>query len=335
MLPPCPNCGSTKNTTGQTNCLVCGVPYSGPASFGSFGSVAKPALTDPKGRKYFLSTTLPSLIGSKGCSVLVSAPGIESKHALLTPASGGFLIEPVNGSVLVNGAQVVSSTPLPPGATIQIGTLALTYSGAGVSAAPTALSFPNIQSNLSTLKTVPATPLVVPKSGPLVIKKMNGPGWFQKKPPALEGRVAFIDGPIMEDPDIDWAGLLLRCTFGLIVLPFMCWQPALILPFFIYGLNQRNRQTQTRYLRLEDQSGKQTVVKMKGDPVRGMVSMGDDLQCWGRWQNGNLKMDHAFNIRTNSDVRLRPVVQRRRNQAIIMGIVLVNFFFWLVFTLSS
>jgi len=146
--------------------------------------------------------------------------------------------------------------------------------------------------------------------------------------PILEGQVVVVDGPHQEQPDIDWMGLLVRVWFGLLLSPIVIlllfWIPALIIPFLLYGRGQRNPQVPARYLRVEDKSGKQYSVKMKGDSVGGMLNQGDAASFWGRRKNGTLIMSKAWNQTANSQVLLRTTVRKRINAIVLFVIVVVT-----------
>jgi hypothetical protein len=280
-------------------------------------------LTTINGRQYTLSITAPSVIGSRGSAILLAGMGVEAQHARLTPSGGGFTIEPVMGTVLVNGAPISSAVGLTSGAVITLGSQTLTYTGP--TSAPLARPVTPPPS-MTAAKPLAPFPSSSKSSAPAVKIPAAWPTFGQPKPPILEGQILVVDGPHAEAPDIDWAGLILRGIGGLILLPLACWQPALVIPFLLYGLGQRNPQVPTRYLRVEDQAGKQYVVRMKGDPQRGMLSQGDQAAFWGRWEGGNLSMERAWNQKTNSEVRLKPVVQRKTSQTILfilIGLVIV------------
>lgn len=312
-MAACPYCGSTKNPPGAMVCSVCSRPLPAPVKASS-GLSMPASLTLTGGRRYNLSSSGPTLVGSRGCAVLLSVAGIEPQHARLTPAGGGFLIEPMMGAVQVNGKSISASTPIPAGAIIKLGSLTLTYTGPGA-VAPLPLPSPK-----------PFLPKPKPK---ISLPRINlAPlGNFFKSiaspAPKLEGHILMVDGPHMEQPDIDWGGLILRGIIGLALLPLVIaliiFIPSIAIPFFLYGIRPGAKpQVPARYLRVQDASGKQHIVKMKGDIMWGMLSQGDDAQFWGRWQGGNLVMDRAMNKATNSQVMLKTVFQRRAYWAALL-----------------
>jgi hypothetical protein len=227
------------------------------------------------------------------------------------------------GAVQVNGKSISGAMPIPPGAVITLGSQSLTYAGPGASA--TALALPSPKALL---------PTSMPK---ISLPKINlVPLWnFIKSAvsltPKLEGHILMVDGPHMEQPDIDWGGLIFRVGMGLFLLPFFIaffiWQPSLALTFLLYGMRSGGTpQVPARYLRVQDVSGRQHIVKMKGDIMWGMLSHGDDAQFWGRWQGGNLVMDRAFNKATNSQVMLKTAFQRRAYWAVLFFLFLCFLF---------
>lgn len=293
-------------------------------------------LVEPSGRKYFLSSTAPTLIGSLGCSVLLLGVGIEPQHArICQDGTGGFQVESVHGAVYVNRLLLTGSAGLQPGDHIQIGSVELTYSGptststASLSAAKAAAKLYGLPSGK-----LPGSP-VIPKKAAAALKPRLAPVFLRvfapkKSTPQLVGHILLVDGPYEETPDVDSAGMFLRLFGGLFLLPFLCWQPALIIPTMMYGLGQRNHKVPVRYLRVEDVTGQQYVVRMKGEPVRGSALMGDDIEVWGRWSGGTLIMGRAINQKTNSQIVLKPNQQRKRSQITLWVLVAILVILWLV-----
>jgi hypothetical protein len=223
------------------------------------------------------------------------------------------------GAVQVNGKSVSGATPIPPGAVITLGSQSLTY--AGPRSSTTALALPSPKA-------------LLPKSMPKIsLPKVNlAPFWnffksIASPTPKLEGHILMVDGPHMEQPDIEWAGLIFRVMLGFVLLPlviaFVMFMPNIAIPFLLYGMRPGSTpQVPARYLRVQDATGKQHIVKMKGDIMWGMLSHGDDAQFWGRWQGGNLVMDRALNKATNSQVMLKTVFQRRIYLGVLASIFL-------------
>lgn len=88
----------------------------------------RPALFDGQ-RRYLLSLTAPTMVGRRGCAIMLSGEGIEAQHAKLIPDRTGFTIESLDGKVHLNGALISSPTKLSPGDEIALGSIFLTYEG--------------------------------------------------------------------------------------------------------------------------------------------------------------------------------------------------------------
>ena len=335
MTVPCPSCGSTRNAPGAVVCAACHALL--PKSVIKPISPGGATLVTSSGRKYTLSSVTPMLIGGRGCAILLSGSGIEPQHAKLTPSGGGFQIESLMGTVLVNGKIISTATYLISGSTITIGSVVLSYVGPAGSPSTTLApaSSPMISSSKAKItKTVKLPP---PTRTPTALEKfISG---LVKPVPSLDGHILLVDGPHPEQPDIDWAGLLLRGWIGLMLSPIVILlfflQPALIIPFFLYGRGQRDPQVPARFLRVEDRTGKTHIVKMKGDINEGMLSQGDDASFWGKWKGGTLLMDRAWNQTANSQVGLKPVIQRKVTTGILVAVLVLSGFCWLSVMLGS
>lgn len=86
-----------------------------------------PALVLPTGRQYPLSLTAITLIGSRGCAIIVSDPGVAAQHVRIIPSAGQFLVQDLGGGTKVNGAPVSGSVALKPGDSITVGVTSLTF----------------------------------------------------------------------------------------------------------------------------------------------------------------------------------------------------------------
>lgn len=331
MATTCSSCGTTRNVPGTTICIVCGSLL--PTSGGAFSASATPrpaTLTVSGGRTYNLSPSSPTLIGSRGSAILLSGAGVQPQHARIQATGSGYQIEPVNGTVLVNGSTISSAVTLPSGATITLGSVSLTYHGPA--ATPPSAPIPLAVSSASALVTSP--PVFAASTSPSI--SPPAPSSASTTPtPDLTGHILVVDGPHQEEPDKDPAGLVLRGCLSIFILPFLCWQPGLLVPFLLYGvMSNRDRNVPVRYLRVADSSGTPYSVKMKGEPVRGMLSHGDDASFWGKWDGGTLVMEHARNHSTNAEVILKPVVQRRRSKYLLTAAIIVTFVFFIWIELS-
>ena len=126
MASICSKCGNTSNPPGTRNCSVCGAPL-------PTGGVPTPAmLISPGGRRYRLNPGGETLIGSQGCAILLSEPGVAPKHARILPSGGGYAIESLGGGIKVNGMPITIPAPLQPGDTVTIGGAQLVYQGTAV-----------------------------------------------------------------------------------------------------------------------------------------------------------------------------------------------------------
>ena len=129
MASICNRCGNTNNPPGTRNCSVCGAPL--PAG----AAPTQAMLVTSGGRRYRLSSSGETLIGSRGCAILLSDPSVAPKHARISPAGSGFVIEDLGAGIRVNGTPVAGPTPLKNGDTVSVGTVHLQYQGPGAVAA--------------------------------------------------------------------------------------------------------------------------------------------------------------------------------------------------------
>jgi len=185
-------------------------------------------------------------------------------------------------------------------------------------------------------------------------------GWLFNPAPQLEGTVISVDPPYNEKPDFDVAGLLLRIfLIGgalMLLLPILAGaMVALIIIAILFGLlglgvlsslfpscmigclpslfmflfrGKTTREIPVRNFRIQDVSGTEYQVRMKGEIKRGNISPGDDVSIWGRWKNGTLFFRKATNHRTNSDV----IIRRPLSVKILFGVII---FLFILFLLTS
>jgi len=260
---PCPSCGSTRNLSGETVCASC----NGPLLASSSAPLVSAALTDVNGRKYPLSPTVASMIGSRGCAILLSGTGIETQHAKLIPSSGGYAIEPMMGTVSVNGFTISNVTPLIPGMNISIGSVTLTYFGPSAPAVVSVFPPPAI----SALPLASASSFSSPPSLPPVVSLRGGspaPRWLTKTPPALRGIVREVDYKTSTHSNAE-SGTTTDHSY---------------------------------WIRIEESSGGVAQVFMNSLP-EATVSIGDSVSFWGQWRNGILYVQyggHGFNHSTSA-----------------------------------
>lgn len=129
MASICNRCGNTSNLPGTRNCSVCGAPL--PAG----AAPTQAMLVTSGGRRYRLSSSGETLIGSRGCAILLSDPSVAPKHARISPTGSGFIVEDLGGGTQLNAAPVAGPTPLQNGDTVSVGAVHLQYQGPGAIAA--------------------------------------------------------------------------------------------------------------------------------------------------------------------------------------------------------
>jgi len=272
----------------------------------------------PKGRRYLLNNSLTTLIGSRGCAILISDPGVPPQAARLTPHGGGFLLEDVGGSPTVNSRSVAAPVPLQPGDRVKVGATELVYQGpatpspaatppppvsAAVPKAPVIVSAPPPVVPVAPLS--PAVPAIIPKSpvmmpAPLAMAPVAPPppglalkNWGSS-PPTVEGYVELVDGPHRVEKGGTGAKLAASVALGVVsrgalaMLPFMGRQ-----------------DVNVWFLRIkEHSSGRLVSVLMRGEPS-SMPQMGDFVAVWGPIKDGNVIMRSGYCYTTDSEVRLK------------------------------
>lgn len=91
----------------------------------------KPILRDGQ-RQYLLNSVAPTLIGRQGCAILLGGTEVAPKHARVVPSRKGFVIEAMEGEVIINDAVLASPRLLQPGDALRFGTVVMTYEGPGL-----------------------------------------------------------------------------------------------------------------------------------------------------------------------------------------------------------
>lgn len=184
MSPICRICGNASHAPGATSCAICRAPLPKTSGYRARGAVAPsgaPALVTPGGRKYRLSTTSPTLIGSRGCAVTLSEPGVAPRHAQILPMGRGYGVEDLGGGTRVKGVPVTGRTPLQSGDAITVGAVDLVYQGPSC-AKPSAPSRP----------VPPSRPSPAPARLP----------WRTAAPAAAKSRGVLADGEVVTvDPE--------------------------------------------------------------------------------------------------------------------------------------
>jgi hypothetical protein len=322
-------------------------PGANPASTPLAALGGRPHLVDASSqRRYMLSPTDATTIGTQGCAVLLTGSGVEMTHAKIMPAGSGFTIEGVQGTFQINGQSAGNKYALQPADLIQIGSVELVYHGAATpaqAANPVVLPKPAPAPRI-----VPPAPVVLPKPAPL---NQNHPLFQQGGAPApsvplvtnpqtqwgapqLTGRVIAIDGPRDELPDPSLPNGLIKLAMPLLRL---FQHPKVV------ALTHRPTKPQPlRLLRVQDSAsaGQEREVRVKGDFLDGRLQVGDDVSFWGVWSappnTGTLKMRRAFNHRQSSVIRLTTVDTFDAQMASIVAwtIVGAGFFVLIFFVLN-
>ena len=144
-----------------------------------------PALVLPSGRQYPLSLTAITLIGSRGCAIIVSDPGVAAQHVRIVPSAGQFLVQDLGGGTKVNGVLVSGSVALTPGDSIIVGTTSLMFRDPGaIGPGPSTASPP-----------VPPAP-VPPASPPGPLPTVVATAAARGERTLWEGRPRFVMSPI-------------------------------------------------------------------------------------------------------------------------------------------
>lgn len=280
----CKNCGKTNITSGLLNCPSCGANLIIRANAGVVGSGS--VLLDRQGRQYKLSASLVTLIGSKGCAILLSDPGIPSTAARLTPNAGGFIIEDLSGLVILNGARLSMPTVLNNGDMINIGSVELSYSGpsSSVNVPKTQQTYP-LAPTLSTHTNMP----LLQNNNPPPVKLKN----WGRNPPLIEGSIEIVDGPHHVEKGNLFGKLAASALLGMISSSLVG------LPFWM------RQEVMVWYLRVKAYpSGKICAVVIRGEPG-SLPQMSDFIAIWGIEESGNILMKQGYNYTTDSYIPIK------------------------------
>ncbi len=170
-------------------------------------------------------------------------------------------------------------------------------------------------------------------------------------PPLVEGTVVDVRREADEPPDFDLAGTLfaiilildILAILAIILIPLFIVLVVLMLllaflgmtgimaPFMHLGLfaflsflhrpgQRAGEKVPVTYLRLQDGSGAEYDVRMKGFLRSGSVAPSDVLRVWGREAHGVILLDRALNVRTGAWIEIR----RRYTQAMLAILVILN-----------
>lgn len=279
MYLTCGNCGKTNIPSGTTNCPACGrsLPK---ASSALVSSSSRPVLVDARGRQYILNPSSAAVIGSRGCAILLSDPGVPPQAARLTPNSGGFIIEDLCGAVEINGARLSKPTALNLGDKIKICTSVLVYHG------PASVAPPIFK---------PIVVLPPPASLPSI--SLSPPGITLKSwgssAPITEGHIEFMDGPHRVEKGSMGAKVATSLALSLISSSLM------MLPFWM------KQDITVWFLRVKEHPGGRIIsVLMRGEPG-SLPQLGDFVAIWGQVKDGNIIMQRGYNYATDSWIQLK------------------------------
>lgn len=285
MYIDCLNCGKTNIPGGTANCPACGraLPKVIAPSSTTF---SRPVVVDSRGRQYMLNSSAATVIGSRGCAIMLSDPGVPPQAARLMPSSGGFLLEDLSGTVRVNGVKLTVPKPLQPGDKVSIGSANLTYQGPSTTAIipSTPKTIPTV---ISSPPTVSPPPMITSSSPPVALK-----GWGANRP-LVEGTIEFMDGPHRVEKGSMGGKVAAALLIGIFYAPLMG------LPFWT------KQDIMVWYLRIKAYpTGKIHAVIMRGEPG-GLPQMSDFIAIWGEEKDGNILMKRGYNYTTDSLIPLK------------------------------
>ena len=288
MYVTCMNCGKNNIPAGTVKCPSCGrgLPAVTSLTSASSSSSSRPVLVDVRGRQYSLNPSSATLVGSRGCAILLSDPGIPSQAARIVPNGGGFFLEDVCGQVKVNGVQATAPIALQPGDKVSISSTQLIYRGPSTTAivpppkpAPPSI-FPVISPPL------PPSPAVL-SSPPVALKS-----WGADRP-LVEGTIEFMDGPHRVEKGNMGGKVAVSLALSLISTSLM------MLPFWM------KQDITVWYLRIKAYpTGKIVSIVMRGEPG-SLPQMGDWIAVWGMEKDGNVLMKRGYNYTTDSAIPLK------------------------------
>ncbi|MGB8646370.1 MAG: FHA domain-containing protein [Anaerolineae bacterium] len=206
-----------------------------------------------------------------GCDLLLADGRVSRRHARLDWNGQGFLLSDLQSrnGILLNGQSIKSPLALKSGDRIAVG------------------------SSLLRVQLGPVASQVTPAQSPIHV---SAPGIPNQRTPELQGQIEHIDGPVMERGD-----MLKPAAIG--ALGYLI-HPAL----GVLGATMANQKGMipVRYLRVRDAlSGRIKSAKMRGEPS-GLVSVGDQVQLWGKPNNGGgLDVQFIYNETTGEIIKLK------------------------------
>jgi hypothetical protein len=301
----CSNCGNTNHASGARTCAICGAglpvaarpPVPAAARVGAPASAA-PVLVTAAGRRYRLSGSGDTLIGSRGCAITLADPGVSPQHARIFPSGGGFAIEDLGGGTMVNGAPVTGPTALRPGDTVTVGATDLVYQGG---AAPVQPPFPPVMPPTPQPRppAPPPAPVVLSKRGVLVggeVRTVDPER--QDKPPFDTGRALVILSMVMVMLQLCAVAAAFSLAIWIVLLivglgSVGCLLPTMLplvlsaLSPLLSSLGGRQAVSILNFQVLDTLSGMPVdVMLIRKQGSGGNVRLGDKVQVWGRRQAG-------------------------------------------------
>lgn len=296
MSRTCAHCGNKQHQQSATTCCVCGNPLEGEDH--SLQVVNQPtvvntpqarraqdlsddiglALTNNRGQSVPIADQQEVTLGSGNqCDLVIPGVDIKPTHARLIRNQGSLFIQAFFASlVLVNG-RALDSQPrqLVLGDRVQIGRS-------------------NVFQVVAQNRELDGSEMVnqaqiLPRKNQVVTSVVERPA---RTDCDLYGVVRHVEGPLMEDPDPSLSSSIAKLMkAGLII-----WKPPLMV------FMRQPKQVQVRYIRVETEPGNVRAVKVKGNYVTGMISIGDYVRFWGDWRGGTLLMHRAYNETLSSNV---------------------------------
>lgn len=284
MYITCMNCGKNNIPSGAASCPACGSAFS-KANTPSIRYPSRPILMDNRGRQYLINPSSGTLVGSRGCAILLSDIGVPPQAARLVPSGSGFLLEDLSGSVIVNGMQLRTPVGLQSGDKINIGSASLTYQGPST-AAIIPVSQKTVSPNVYSPPIV-STPPMVSSISPVTL--IN---WGTNRP-LVEGTIEFMDGPHRVEKGSVGGKVAASLLLGIFSSSLM------MLPFWM------KQEITVWYLRLKVYpTARIYPVVMRGEPG-GLPQISDFVAIWGEEKDGNILMKRGYNYTTSSYIPLK------------------------------
>lgn len=294
MSVTCSSCGKSGLSSHQTTCPVCGnglpgaVVQSAPKRGGLPAVNTTAELTSSTGRRYRVSTSAPTLIGSRGCGITLADPNLPARAAKLVPFGGGYAFEDLGAAASVNGRLVSGSHSLQSGDVIRIGATELVYRGP--SASPAVISGNPKGGASSGFPVVYSLPKPAASTLPagIVLKQWGG------RPPIAEGSVELVNGPYRMDKGGLATKLAASAVLGLLSRGYLS-----MIPFM------GKQEVDVWFLRVKDFATRKLVsVVLSGEPS-ALPQLGDFVAVWGLVKNGNIVMEMGYSYTTDSEIRIR------------------------------